>query len=117
MECIPEAILFDVLFDDVVVGLFVTLGEPLSDFVVGRALSAATAGLSEFTLTWRRLVPKLLTDGEDCRLTFGWGIFSPNLLLSSEDEIGLVNARVVIGDCVICAAAAALTRFAAVLLM
>ena len=53
-----------------------------SDLVVGKDFGLSALGLSEFTLTWRRLVPKLLTEGEWCRLTFGWGIFSPNLCSS-----------------------------------
>ena len=118
----PVGTLFEVVLNGVVVDVFISpedfSEEPFSDFVVDW-VRAGDLGLSELTLTWRRLVPKLLTEGEpDCRLTLGWGIFSPNLLSDDEDEIGLVNARVVIGDCVICcAAAAALTRFAAVLLM
>ena len=53
-----------------------------SDFAVAEDFGLSDLGLSEFTLTWRRLVPKLLTEGEWCRLTFGWGIFSPNLCSS-----------------------------------
>jgi len=120
MECIPEGGLIEGLFDDdVVVGVFAPppLGEPLSDLELGTDLDSVL-GLSGFTLTWSRLVPKLLTEeGEDWRETLGWGIFNP-YRLSSGVEIGLVNARVVIGDWVICAAAALrLTRLAAVLLM
>ena len=106
MECIPVGILCEVpLLNGDVVDVFVSPKDLFGDFV-GLALSDLE--LSEFTLTWSLPLPKFpWTPGELCRLTLGWGILSPNLL-SSEDEIGLVNARVVIGDCVICATAAAL---------
>ena len=108
MECIPVPGILCPLLNGDDVEVFVSPKDLFGlDFVVGLPLSDLE--LSEFTLTWSLPLPKFpWTPGELWRLTLGWGIFSPNLFPSSEDEIGLVNARVVIGDCVICAAAAAL---------
>ena len=58
------------------------------------------SGPSELTLTWRRLVPKLLTDGLWWRLRLGVGILRPNLASSpvaAGDKDGFVKATVVSG--------------------